>query len=882
MATEPLDAGRVGALLRKLTERYVGPEATGKTFRSAILLLDSAITTAPSLKGVDSLVQALLTRLVRDGRQNDAMSCAKIAASLKVSEGVSSTSLWSVLYLLSALKGTSADETSKGGLPVGRIQTASGREALTSRSPIIRSAVPPTLTQSPFLPGQAVDDTNHARSAAEVGADGAAKLNLNTGGPVESVSHSVAFENTLLQDLLLIIQGADGRNIKFSGKDLDENVEFSKSIETKLSQPMKDITKAISEMGFLFRMIRRRLSEVGEEKNGLVLVNFSHAVDRELDAYYKSIVSLRNSAEIVDGSSTNPQIVKLTLRRLYVWAESEKEKLRCLARICDEVKTLRGGQVLAHIRTYRASYLTPEIQTMLAHIFSRSAAPLNRMLQRWLTEGVIDDPHGEFFIMVDPKVAASAAAAAAVTLEGGNTFDTLIGGPNAASGASNRIWWGLFKVRSSMLPSNKNRKLAEKALVAGKSIAFLRRCCGDSAWVDSVHTPSISALLPKSVSVCEDKDMLGFVGLGKLVEKADSSASNRLMSLFFDKFDLSHHFAAIKRYLLLSQGDFTQSLIDSLSKMLDGDGEVLLNSVTGIVDTALRSASSFNEETDQDILERLNVKILAKTEEKKIGWDVFSLTYRVEDAPLNTVFSAKVMDAYLLIFRFLWRLKRMDHLLSESYVSLCTHKYLHDEDDSSSETILRLGSSLRKAHYIRMKMTHLIQNIQYYCTFEVLEGSWTILERDMANSKNLSALIESHAQYLVAIKERTLLSERSKGVLKALNETLDTIPVFHEEMQRLSAELAVYSRRGSSSPGRRQHSSRLGDTDDAPNTAAKLSVHDALEAVEKQFDVNFAVFLDVLRTHSSVVDSCLFLAFRLDFNGYFGNRRASIGNGRLS
>lgn len=879
MAAEEFDPARIRALLRQLTAKYVEPETTEKTFESAILLLDSAIATAPSLKGIESLVQALLTRLMREGRQNDAMACAKIAANLKMSDGISNTTLWSILYLLSALKGTGSEPVAK--LPhTPKDLMSVGRKLAAERSPAVQSFLPSALKESPFEPGKPVDAVDRAVPTPR-------ESRAATNGPVAHVSHSVRFEALILEDLLLIVQGADGRNIKFAGKDGDENVAFGPSVAPKLSRPMENIASAIAELGFLFRLIRRRLDEIVEEKHGLVLLNFSRAVDRELDSYYKSIVSLRSSAQMdvelanaanATSAAGDAQPAKLTLRRLYVWAESEKEKLRCIARICDEITALKGGQVLAHLRMYRMSALAPDIQTMLARIFSRSAAPLNRMLQRWLTEGVIEDAHGEFFIAVDAKVAASAALAGKVAHEGGHGFDTMIGGPNAASAASNRIWWGLFRVRSSMLPSSRNRKIAEKALLAGKSIAFLRRCCGDSAWVDSMHTPAVSALLPKSLAGCDDRDMLGFVGLTKLVEKADESASRRLMTLFFDKFDLSHHFAAIKRYLLLSQGDFTQSLIDSLAGVLDGDSAVLRSSVTSIVDGALRSASSFNEETDADILQRLNVKILQQTGDKQLGWDVFSLTYRVEDAPLNTIFSPKVMDAYLLIFRFLWRLKRMDHLLSGSYVSLCAHKCLRDENDPFSERVQQLNSSLRKAHYLRMKMMHLVQNIEYYCTFEVLEGSWTILERDMAASTNISALIDAHSKYLVAIKERTLLSDRSRKVLKALNETLDTIPVFHEEILRLAAELAPFSGHGALSPKSSVSPTAADGTDDE----TKVSVHDALDALEKQFDAKFAVFLNGLRSHASIVDNCLFLAFRLDFNGYFGNRRMSLGSLRIS
>lgn len=854
-----------GALLRQLTELHVNPDEVESTFGSASLLLNSAITTAPSLKGVDSIVQALLTRLVRDGHHNQAMRLANLAAALKISPGLSSPSLWSILYVLSALRESGSEHVSK---PT-RVSATQRADLLSMRARSPSNL--PTLNDSPFAPGdESSSATLPANSKKDSSVDTNTEQDTKNDFSSEPVSHSVGYESTLLRDLLLIIQGENGRHIKLVGEDAKERVEFGRGVVRNLSAPMKDISERISEMGFLFRMVKRRVAEITEGKNGLVQVNFAHAVGRELDDYYKSIVALR-----AGDSST-----ELTLRRLYAWAEGEKEKLRVLARICDEMRPLRGGQVLAHLRMYRASHLAPPIQGMLSQLFARAAAPLNRMLQRWLTEGAIDDHHGEFFIMVDPKVAAAASAASQAALDGGNAFDTMIGGPNAASAASNRIWWGMFKVRTSMLPASRHRTLADKALVAGKSVAFLRRCCADAAWVDDSHTPAVVALMPRSVSGCEDKSLLGFVGLEQLVETAHQSASNRLMKLFFDKFDLLHHFAAIKRYLLLSQGDFTQALIDSLADVLDGDGEVLLSSVTGIVDNALRSASSFNEETDQDVLERLNVKIMVQTDEKKIGWDVFSLTYRVEDAPLNTVFSPKVMDAYLLIFRFLWRLKRMDHLLSAAYVNFSAYKVLRDDGSESSE-LPRLRASLRRAHYLRMQMSHLVQNIQYYCTFEVLEGSWTVLEQDMANAKSLSELIEAHASYLTAIKDRTLLSDRCRIVLRALNVTLDAIPSFDVLQQRLSTQLDNYVTNGGAALSNvRLHTSRVAALRQriagiGPVMAKPLSVHEALEEVETRFHQSFASFLSLLREHAARDDNCLFLAFRLDFNGYFSRRQAA-------
>ena len=50
------------------------------------------------------------------------------------------------------------------------------------------------------------------------------------------------------------------------------------------------------------------------------------------------------------------------------------------------------------------------------------------------------------------------------------------------------------------------------------------------------------------------------------------------------------------------------------------------------------------------------------------GWEIFLLDYRVNDlSPLSTIFSEEIMQKYLKIFNFLWRLKRVEHALSSSW-----------------------------------------------------------------------------------------------------------------------------------------------------------------------------------------------------------------------
>jgi gamma-tubulin complex component 3 len=54
-------------------------------------------------------------------------------------------------------------------------------------------------------------------------------------------------------------------------------------------------------------------------------------------------------------------------------------------------------------------------------------------------------------------------------------------------------------------------------------------------------------------------------GLERFVQDASTHVDQRLIDLLFNKFSLYKHCDAIKRYMLLGQGDFVQALMDMAS-----------------------------------------------------------------------------------------------------------------------------------------------------------------------------------------------------------------------------------------------------------------------------------------------------------------------------
>lgn len=59
---------------------------------------------------------------------------------------------------------------------------------------------------------------------------------------------------------------------------------------------------------------------------------------------------------------------------------------------------------------------------------------------------------------------------------------------------------------------------------------------------------------------------------------------------------------------------------------------------------------------------------------------------------------------------------------------------------------------LRRCQTLRNEMNHFVTNLQYYMMFEVLEGSYTEFEREMAAATGLDELIAAHDQCALAPK----------------------------------------------------------------------------------------------------------------------------------
>ena len=273
----------------------------------------------------------------------------------------------------------------------------------------------------------------------------------------------------------------------------------------------------------------------------------------------------------------------------------------------------------------------------------------------------------------------------------------------------------------------------------GKSLNFIRYGCGDSAWVEAYSKDASKELKYGDTANLEAS-----------IDEAYKTTMARLIHLMDNKFKLFEHLNALKKYLLLGQGDFVALLMESLASNLDRPaGSQYRHTLTGQLDHAIRGSNA--QYDSPDVLRRLDARLL-ELSHGDIGWDVFTLEYKV-DAPVDVVITSWANKQYLVVFNFLWRIKRVEFALGSTW-----RRLMAGARGILASVSEMLGNDWKIARCCLAEMTHFINQLQYYILFEVIEASWDQLQTAIAKPNcTLDDLIAAHTKYLNSITHKGLL-----------------------------------------------------------------------------------------------------------------------------
>ncbi|VCX42908.1 unnamed protein product [Gulo gulo] len=662
----------------------------------------------------------------------------------------------------------------------------------------------------------------------------------DTGGAAEVT------EAALVRDILYVFQGIDGKNIRMSSAENCYQVEA----KANLSKSLRDTAVRLAELGWLHNKIRKYTDQRSLDRSfGLVGQSFCAALHQELKEYYRLLSVLHSQLQLEDDQGVNLGLESsLTLRRLLVWTYDPKIRLKTLAALVDHCQGRKGGELASAVHAYTKTG-DPYVRSLVQHILTLVSHPVLSFLYRWIYDGELEDTYHEFFVASDPAV------------------------------KTDRLWQDKYTLRKSMIPSFITMDQSRKVLLIGKSINFLHQVCHDQTPTAKMIAVTKSADSPQDAADLFTDLENAFRGK---IDTAYFETSKYLLDVLNKKYSLLDHMQAVRRYLLLGQGDFIRHLMDLLKPELVRPATTLYqHNLTGILETAVRATNA--QFDSPEILKRLDVRLL-EVSPGDTGWDVFSLDYHV-DGPIATVFTRECMSHYLRVFNFLWRAKRMEYILTDIRKGhMCNAKLLRNMPEFSGV--------LHHCHILASEMVHFIHQMQYYITFEVLECSWDELWNKVQQAQDLDHIIAAHESFLDTIISRCLLDADSRALLNQLRAVFDQIielqntqdAIYRAALGELQRRLQFEEKRkqrevegrwGVTAAEEEEEDKRIQEfRDSIPKMCSQLRILTHFyQGIVQQF-------LVLLTTSSD--ESLRFLSFRLDFNEHYEAReprlRVSLGS----
>nr|OQO29970.1 hypothetical protein B0A51_02561 [Rachicladosporium sp. CCFEE 5018] len=558
-------------------------------------------------------------------------------------------------------------------------------------------------------------------------------------------------EAALMGNLPFTLQGLSSTNMVFED-------DVSLKLPPTLPVPMIALLHALAEPALLYRSLAKFAEK--SETGGLVSQSLQSAIGMELRSYLTLVAQLegqiRRALQSVDEHAPRGGLGKtgVTLKRLVVWTRDATIALRLMSLIVESSSGKKGGELISCIHDYATSHGDPFVHTFAERLLGNITKPFYSMLRRWVYDGELEDPYQEFFVH-----------------ENSDNEDGM--GPGASS-----VWEHKYAMKPAMVPSIMTPDFANRVFLIGKSLNFIRYSCGDSPWVES-HSLTSSRELSYGDTAT----------LSSSIDTAYTAVMARLLSLMETKFALFTHLTALKKYLLLGQGDFIALLMESLADNLDQPANSQYrHTLTAQLEHAIRNSNAQHD--NADVLRRLDARML-ELSHGEIGWDVFTLEYRI-DSPLDVIVTPWASKQYLKVFNFLWRVKRVEFALGTTWRKCMTgaRGVLAAVDD-------KLGADWKLARGAMAEMIHFVDQLQWYILFEVIEAGWEGLQKSIRKpDATLDTLISAHTAYLKSITRKGLLGGGAIDFPTQLHELLKLMLSYKEAVDALwSISIDEFGRR---------------------------------------------------------------------------------------
>ncbi|KAJ4456756.1 putative Gamma-tubulin complex component 2 [Paratrimastix pyriformis] len=555
-------------------------------------------------------------------------------------------------------------------------------------------------------------------------------------------------EVVLIEDLLTSLAGLEGKYIKIDG----ENARFvlQAAVDISLAEITHRILPLCSAFLYLSRFSTLRLSPEPPTSPSVKVspTNFRtygtvcHALSGALRT------TLKDHLVLVTQLEESWRQGQLTLQKLLWYVQPHIQLLVSLEKLMRTVGdgNLRGGELLSVLHSQATSAGGSALfQQVYGHLVECACEPYLRMLSEWIYRGVICDPYQEF--MVEEVRAFSK--------------DKL------GTDYNDGYWEQRYRAQRERAPSFLVPFL-EKVLVTGKYLNVIRECGRDITCTDQI---------PLRYVYQQASDH----SFGGPIESAYRFATRSLLETIMERDGLISHLKTIRSFFFLAEGDFFVHFMDlAESELAKEAGSVVVSRLASVLEQSLRSCASIDshrEDVGVEMLPESLLDHLRRVEElsqrsalgagplpsstrspvipatglqPRTGLHTVALTYSVR-FPLSLVLNRKSLAKYQLINRLLFMGKMVERALGKSWRLFGRNSLWPTDPSERRAAMCYVG--------LRHRMQHLVQNVLYFQTCEIIDPRWHEMEQSLRQATTSDEVLNRHADFLDTCLEQLLLTD---------------------------------------------------------------------------------------------------------------------------
>ncbi|OEL21862.1 Gamma-tubulin complex component 2 [Dichanthelium oligosanthes] len=558
-----------------------------------------------------------------------------------------------------------------------------------------------------------------AKAAAAAQAPGSKPFSLDsfsrssgasTGSVIGSYAVSVQ-ELLVIDDLLSALVGIEGRYISIKRvRGKEGYVVFQ--IDSSMDLALQELTRRIFPLCEDYVLVSQFVESRSHFKNGLV----NHALAAALRAF------LLDYQAMVAQLEHQFRLGRLSVQGLWFFCQRMMSSLNALAVLVEKATSNNtSGSATLNLLQSQAKAMGGDsaVRSLLEKMTEYASAAYLRMLERWVYEGVIDDPYGEFFIAENKSLQKESLT---------QDYDA-------------KYWQQRYSLKEG-IPSFLTN-VAAMILTTGKYLNVMRECGHNF-----------------QVSLSENSKLMSFGSNHQYLECIKSAydfASGELLTLMKDEGDFLVHFMDIAR--------------EELTKKPE---EISAEKLQSLLDIALRSTAAASDPTHEELIccvERSSLlkklatlkdldcaypadKLAAADVDQSMqlsitGLETFCLSNKVQ-WPLSLVISRKALTKYQLIFRLLFHCKHVSRQLCAAW-----------QTQQVFRSVKILGTPILRSSILCRSMLKFVNSLLHYLTFEVLEPNWHLMHDRLQTARSIDEVIQIHDFFLQkCLKECLLLSPK--------------------------------------------------------------------------------------------------------------------------